>query len=332
MKWVDPRIETVACVSCSPNMLHFPEWDLTALEQCYHSVDYISMHHYQSVLMDDLPTYLGASRYFEDYINTEIAICDYVAAKLKSPKKMMISFDEYATMMRPGGEIHYGRGEYLHYKTHYNFDPNRGYVRHDPDNMPERAFRGGDMLMAIANASTILTFLRHADRVKIACMTGGLHVMAAANREHIWSTASAIPYKQLIQYGRGTSLQTKVDCDTYDIPSYIVDDTNQYYEQEKVDFIDTAAAFDKEKGELTVFVINRNWQDANDVELDLSGFDNLTFIEHLEMATDDLTKANTYETPDAIVSVVNENATFADGKLNSTVKPISWNVFRFKVN
>ena len=282
--------------------------------------------------MDDLPTYLGASRYFEDYINTEIAICDYVAAKLKSPKKMMISFDEYATMMRPAGELHYGRGEYLHYKTHYNFDPNRGYTRYDPDNMPERGFRGGsDMLQAIVNASTILTFIRHADRVKIACMTGGLHVLASCNKEHVWSTASAIPYTQLMRYGRGTALQTSVDCDTYDIPSYIVDDTNQYYEQDNVDFIDTAAAFDKETGELSIFVINRNWQDANDIELDVSGFEGVQFIEHLEMHTDDLTKANNFETPDAIQSVVNSSATFADGKVTSNVKAISWNVFRFKV-
>ena len=83
--------------------------------------------------------------------------------------------------------------------------------------------------------------------------------------------ASAHPYTQLMRYGRSTSLCTTVDCDTYDIPSYIVDDTNQYYEQEKVDFIDTAAAYNKDEGELTVFVINRNWQDANEIELDLSG-------------------------------------------------------------
>lgn len=58
MKWTDPRIETIAAVSCSPNMLHYPDWDLEVMKQCYHSVDYISMHHYQSVLdgePSDLP-------------------------------------------------------------------------------------------------------------------------------------------------------------------------------------------------------------------------------------------------------------------------------------
>ena len=90
-------------------------------------------------------------------------------------------------------------------------------------------------------------------------------------------------------------------------------------------------SFDKETGELNIFVINRNWEADNDIELDVAGFENLEFIEHIEMYTDDLSKANTYETPDAIVPVVNEGASFVNGKLNSNVKPISWNIFRFKV-
>jgi alpha-N-arabinofuranosidase len=56
---------------------------------------------------------MGASRYFEDYINTEIALCDFVQAKMRSPRKLMISFDEYAIMMRqPSENLHYGRAPY----------------------------------------------------------------------------------------------------------------------------------------------------------------------------------------------------------------------------
>ncbi len=331
MKWVDPSIETVACVSCSPNMLHYPDWDMAVLQECYHSVDYISMHHYQSVLQDDLPTFLGASRYFDDYINTEIALCDLMQAKLKSDKKMMLSFDEYATMMRPKGDVHYGRYEYLHYRNNYNFNVNRPFVRHDPDNMPTRPFRASDMLTALNNASTLMTFIRHADRVKIGCMTGALGVLASTDGRNIWSTAAAYPYTQLMRYGRGTAMRTSVECDTYDIPSYIVDDTNQYYEQEGVDFIDTAAAFHKESGELTIFVINRNWESSNDLDLDVSGFEGISFIEHIEMHTDDLDKANTFENPDTIVPTINTSTHFENGKLTGNVKPMSWNVFRFKV-
>jgi alpha-N-arabinofuranosidase len=332
MKWVDPKIETIAGVSCSPNMLHYPDWDMTVLEECYHSVDYISMHHYHSVKSGDIPTFLGASRYFEDYINTEAALCDVIAAKLKSPKKMMFSFDEYATMLRPGSEIHYGRGEYLHYKTHYRVDPDRTYARRDPDEMSAFRFPGmGDMLPALSNASTLLAFLRHADRVKIGCMTGGLGVVASCDRDHVWTTASYYPYTELMRYGKGTSLRTVVDCDTYDIPSYIVDDTNQYYEQEGVDYIDTAAAYDKDTGEVTVFAVNRNTDTSNDIEIDVSGFEGLTFIEHTQMYTEDLSAANTWENPDAIKPSVNEKASFTNGKLQSNVKPLSWNVFKFRI-
>ena len=126
-------------------------------------------------------------------------------------------------------------------------------------------------------------------------------------------------------------MRTSVECDTYDIPRYIVDDTNQYYEQEGVAFIDTAAAYDKEQGELTIFVINRNWEASNDIELDVSGFEGASFIEHIEMYTDDLEKANTFENPNAIVPVVNEETRFENGRVQGNVKAMSWNVFRFKV-
>ena len=87
--------------------------------------------------------------------------------------------------------------------------------------------------------------------------------------------------------------------------------------------IDTEDAL-KKLGDITVSV--HCWQGD-----DVSGFENLTFLEHLEMYTDDMSKSNTYETPDAIVPVVNTSAEFVNGKLNSVVQPISWNVFRFKV-
>ena len=75
---------------------------------------------------------------------------------------------------------------------------------------------------------------------------------------------------------------------------------------------------------------HRNWEASNEIELDVSGFEGLSFIEHIEMCTDDLAKANTYETPDAIAPTICKETTFANGKVNGTVKPISWNVFRFR--
>ena len=98
MKWIDPTIKTAVCGSSAPFMEHFPEWDEKVLDQCYDVVDYLSIHHYHAAAPGDLLSLLGGAEYYEDFINTEIAMCDFVASKHRSPKKMMISFDEYGGM------------------------------------------------------------------------------------------------------------------------------------------------------------------------------------------------------------------------------------------
>lgn len=70
MKWVDPSIETAACVSSSPFLNHYPDWDMQALSECYETVDYISMHHYHSALPDDIPALLAGYKAYESYIHT----------------------------------------------------------------------------------------------------------------------------------------------------------------------------------------------------------------------------------------------------------------------
>lgn len=343
IKWVDGNIETVAGVSCSPNMSHYPDWDLKVLQECYNSVDYISLHHYHSVRAGDLATFMGALRYFEDYINTEVALCDFVQVKMRSPRKLMISFDEYAIMMRqPSENLHYGRAPYENYRAHYRFSPYRDFVLHDPDNMWRPREGGGaprrrpygDMLGALGNASVLLAFIRHADRVKIGCMTGGLGVLATANRDQIWRTASYYPYTQLMRYGRGISMRCSVEGDTYDIPSYIVDDINEYYEQEGVDYIDAAAAFDDNAGELNVFLINRDWESDRTIELDATGFKGYKFCEHIQLYSDDLSVVSTPENPDAIVPTINNSTKEdEDGIIKADLKKLSWNILRFvKVN
>ena len=100
MKWIDPTIETAVCASSAIFMDHYPEWEETVLEQCYDSVDYLSMHHYHSAPPGDIKALLGGSLYYEEFIDTEAALCDVIAAKRRSPKKMMLSFDEYGAMIQ----------------------------------------------------------------------------------------------------------------------------------------------------------------------------------------------------------------------------------------
>ncbi len=333
MKWVDGSIETAVCVSSSPFLAHYPQWDLEVLQECYEAVDYVSMHHYHSAPEGDFAALLGGSIFFEDYINTEIGLCDFVQTKCRSPKKMLLSFDEYGCMIRPNRELKPGYGPHNLYADHYNF-PTRKYIRHDPDNMTMMGMppmgRHGDMPGALGNDSVLLAFLRHADRVKVGCMTGGLGTLASTDRDHVWRSAGYYPFTQLMTYGRGISMQTSVDCDTFDVPGYAIDDNSQYYRHEGLPFIDTAAALDEATGELNVFVINRNWEASNDVDIDVKGFEGYKFIEHIQMYTEDLMARNTFENPDAIIPTVNKAAKFENGRVSANLKSLSWNVFRFK--
>ena len=190
--------------------------------------------------------------------------------------------------------------------------------------------RPGDMVGALGNASVLLALLRHADRVQIGCMTGGISTLVASDREHLWKSAGYYPFTQLMRYGQGISLRTAVDCATFEIPGYAVDDNSQYPTKEGVPFIDTAAAVNQEMGELAVFVINRNWESDNTVELDASAFEGWHFVEHIQMYADDIDAANTWENPEAVKPTVNSATVCANGKVTANLKSLSWNVFRFK--
>ena len=333
MKFVDGSIETVVCASSSPFLAHYPQWDLEVLEQCYETVDYISLHHYHSAPIGDIGAWLGGSTYYEDYINTEIALCDFMKTKLRSTKTMMLSFDEYGSFPEPQKELHYGRNGHLFLADDFVKldEPNRKFVYHDPDNWgPSWGNRGGDILPALANTSIMLTLIRHADRVKIGCATGGIGCLAATDRDHVWKTASYYPYKNLIDYAKGISIIPAVESEGYDIPGFATCDFHQYDTHLDVKYIEAAAAYNEAANEMTVFVINRDWNDDAEFTLDAEGFKGYELVEHIELYSDDLSAANTYENQDVVVPKLNEETKFENGKVTTVLKKLSWNMFRFK--
>jgi alpha-L-arabinofuranosidase len=76
-------------------MPSFPEWEETVLGHTYQHVDYISLHTYYNNLDDDLGTYLAQSLDMDRSIETVVAMCDVVAAKKRSKKRIYIAFDEW---------------------------------------------------------------------------------------------------------------------------------------------------------------------------------------------------------------------------------------------
>ena len=331
MKWVDPSIETIACVSSSPFLSHYPDWDREVLETCYSAVDYISLHHYHAAPPEMPEALMAGYQAYENYIRTEIGLCDYVQTKLRSKKTMKLALDEYASMIRPKGEMHLGMNGQQNAEMFGVFVPDRKYVMHDPDDWSTRRMppRGNEMLHTLGQAGTMLVMLHHADRIRIGCATGGLGALCATDREHIWKGASYYPFIQMIRWAKGTALECPLKCETYDVPGYAIDDMNQYGGFTGVQTVQAAAALNEEAGELTVFVINADREDAQELTLDARGFEGWKLAEHLEMYSEGEDCFNSFEHPDRIVPQVNRETRAEKGMLTALLHKESWNVFRF---
>jgi alpha-N-arabinofuranosidase len=333
IKWIDNTSETVFC-GTSDHHKHFPEWEMAALEQCYESVDYVSLHKYHTAPEGDIANYLNASSVFEDYIRTTIATCDYLQSKIRTPKKMYISFDEYGVMFGQQGEVLFGRRGWQDVSKDYSqFRPRENTFRKtDPtgsDMNMRRRPRMSQMLSALATASILLTFLRYADRIKIGCMTGGINSAVAFDREKTWRNASYYPYAQLNKLSRGAvSLMPAIDSPTYNTEQYALTGSCQSYAYEDVQSIESAVVHNEEKGEVSIFLINRAVEDDIEVTLDVRGFEGYKLAEHIEMYSDDLYAENTYENPDTIKPLRNVDTKMEGGKVTAVTKKLSWNVIR----
>ncbi|HHY83712.1 MAG TPA: alpha-L-arabinofuranosidase [Clostridiales bacterium] len=332
VKWIDSNAETVFAGTSDHNR-HYPEWEMAALEQCYEAVDYVSIHHYHTAPEGDIPNFLNMSSVIEEYIKGTISVCDYLQTKLRTPKKMYISFDEYGAMFGKQGELIYGRrGWHDIFKQYRQSAPKDNvYRKIDPENFVERKFKSSQMLYALAMSSVLMTFMRYADRVKIACMTGGIRNVIAFDGNHVWKNAAYYPYYQINRLAPGgISILPVVDGPTFDTEQYALSASCQCHAYENVQAIEVAAVHHEETGEVSIFLINRAVEDNIEVTLDVRGFEGYDLAEHIEMYTDDLDKENSFEHPDLIKPVPNMNTRMDNGKITAVAKKLSWNVIRIR--
>ncbi len=73
----------------------FGDWERTVLERTYEHVDFISCHAYYQERGGDIDSYLASSIDMQYVIDTVVATADHVGSKLRSSKKIQLSFDEW---------------------------------------------------------------------------------------------------------------------------------------------------------------------------------------------------------------------------------------------
>ena len=303
MKRLDPSIELVACGSSNSDMPTFPEWERTVLTEAYDDIDYISMHQYYAKEGDDTPSFLASSTDFDRFIKTVASAIDYAKAVTRSRKTIGISLDEWNVW-------------------YHSKEADDRFMEESPWQIAppllEDIYTAEDALVV---GCMLITILRNADRVRIACLAQLVNVIAPIMTRTgggAWKQTIFYPFLHASMYGRGKAIETASISPLYSSRKY-----------DDVPYLESVALMDEEKGEITVFAVNRSLDEDMELTIDIKGDKKYALLEHLELRSDDLDARNTEE-EEKVKPVLRKDSfsTYSEGTI--ILRPASWNTIRFK--
>jgi alpha-N-arabinofuranosidase len=132
----------------------------------------------------------------------------------------------------------------------------------------------------------------------------------------------------MLTYGRGTSIQPAIQSPTFNVDGYKLTEFNQVAPYENVPYIEASCAHNADKNEVAIFLINRNWEEDMEVEIDARGFEGYKLVEHSELYNDGKVVNNSYENQTAFVPKANPATRMENGKVVLNAKKLSWNGIR----
>src|SRR3954447_10697992 len=101
MRQFDPSLELVACGSSTSRMSTFGTWEDTVLDLVHGLVDHVSLHGYYEPSDGDVDSFLASGAEMDRFIEQVVATADAVAARKRSTKRIMLSFDEWNVWHAP---------------------------------------------------------------------------------------------------------------------------------------------------------------------------------------------------------------------------------------
>ncbi len=145
---------------------------------------------------------------------------------------------------------------------------------------------------ALVVGCMLISMLKRADRVKMACIAQLVNVIApimTQNGGPAWKQTIYYPYMHASIFGRGTVLVPLVKSPKYDSKDFT-----------DVPYLETVAVHNEEKEEVTIFAVNRNLDEALPFEIDLRSFGAFRVIEHIVLEHEDLKMTNTADAPNRV--------------------------------
>ena len=300
LRCAEPGLELVACGSSGSGMPTFAAWEAEVLELTYDVVDYVSAHAYYEPIDGDLGSFLASAVDLDHFVNSVVATADSVGARLKSRKKINISFDEW--------NVWYMNGWQATQEAEWKVAPR----------VIEDCYTTVD---AVVVGSLLISLLRHSDRVTAACQAQLVNVIAPIRSEPggpAWRQTIFHPFAITARLARGEVLRVEVRAPRYQTAKF-----------GEVPSVDAVATHDPESGDVTVFVVNRHLSEETDLAVSARGFGReMRVAEAWILADGDLYAVNTEHEPDRVVPRPAEKVEVADGVLRTALPPVSWTAIR----
>jgi alpha-L-arabinofuranosidase len=299
MRQLDPSIELVVCGSSSAQMPTFGSWEYTVLEHTYPDVDFISCHAYYEELDGDVGSFLASAVNMDHFIESVVATADAVGAKLKSSKKINISFDEWNVW----------------YQSRYH-DVDRITGIENWPTAPRLLEDSYSVVDAVVVGSLLISLLKHADRVTSASLAQLVNVIAPIMTEPggaTWRQTTFFPFAVTSRLAVGCALEVKLESDTYLTSTY-----------GEVSTVDAVATHDAATGKTAIFLVNRSLDAQTTVTIDVSHLGPVSIAETSTLADDDMYAKNTLAEQERVALRPNDSATIASGILTITLPAVSW--------
>ena len=302
MRAVDPSLQLIACGSSGPLMPTYLEWDREVLEQCYDYVDGLSLHRYVGNTPEetgsDSTKYVAINLTLDQQIEETLAVCDMVRGHKRSKKQLWLSFDEWNVWyrQRSGDAVDGHRTEAPH-------------LLEEIYNLEDALVVGGLMN----------SLLRHADRVKIACLAQLVNVMAPimTSRDGLFLQTIFYPYSWGLEYARGSVLRVLTDSPTYEVAG-----------MGQVPYLDVVGTM-AEDGKVSLFILNRDLAKARSFEVNWQDKVPGQVLASWVLTGDDLKAVNGFDAPRKVVPQALEKPTTSGGRSKVEVPARSYSVIQW---
>jgi alpha-N-arabinofuranosidase len=169
---------------------------------------------------------------------------------------------------------------------------------------------------AVVVGNLLISLLKHADRVRSACLAQLVNVIAPIMTEPggpAWKQTTFFPFALTSRLAQGEVLKPALEVPTYSTARY-----------GDAPLVDAVATRDPETGAAAVFLVNRSVDEAVTVRIDVERLGALRIAETHTLADADPLAANTRDDQERVVPAPNDTARLVDGALTVELPPVSW--------